>query len=248
MTRKKKPIPIRECLLMWNSHDLFVSLVHTRSHGAQESDSNLVMCQNGKPLSQISHIKSINHPFWNLFDTSYMISDILTVLSHQLMCPCMHVHPLMAWYLFSHPLLLATMPQVTQVASMACVENIFEQLHPGDKVLLVTTVSSSTRSLNLTASTGLALFASCCSSRSSSMKRPIHVHLCAGFLVLLRNAMKIQECGWFSQRWTKTIHQVFLLFILIAFSVPHTSFPSMVMTPLAQYRHTTPLTSFLRFM
>lgn len=54
-------------------------------------DSNLV-CQNAKPLSQISHFKSINLPFQILFDVSYMISNILTVHSHQLMCLCMHVH------------------------------------------------------------------------------------------------------------------------------------------------------------
>jgi hypothetical protein len=60
------------------------------------SDSNLVVCQNRKPLSQISHFKLINLPFRNLSDASYMIRNILTVLSHQLMCPCMHVHPFLA--------------------------------------------------------------------------------------------------------------------------------------------------------
>jgi hypothetical protein len=60
------------------------------------SDSNLAVCQNRKPLSQISHFKSINLPFRNLFDASYMISNILTVLSHRLMCPCTHVHPFLA--------------------------------------------------------------------------------------------------------------------------------------------------------
>ena len=64
--------------------------------GTQESDPNLVCCQNRKPLLQILHFKSINLPFWNLFDVSHMINNILTVLSHQLMCHCMHVHPSMA--------------------------------------------------------------------------------------------------------------------------------------------------------
>ena len=131
---------------------------------APESDSNLVVCQKRGALLQILHFKSINLPFQNLFNVSYMINNIPTVLLHQLMCPCMHVHHFMVWYLFLHQLLLTTMPQVTQVASVACVRNTFEQLHPGNKVPLITTVPSSTLSLSLMASTDLVSFASCYSS------------------------------------------------------------------------------------
>ena len=140
------------------------------------------------------------------------------------------------------------MLQVIQVASVPCIGNIFEQLHPGNKVLLITTVSLLTQSLNLTASMGLGLFTFCCSSHLSSMARHIHVCLCAGFLIFLRNMTKIWECGWFSQRWKMMVHQVFPCFILIAFSMQHTSFPSMVLTPLAQYHQITPLMSFQHFM
>ena len=136
------------------------------------------------------------------------------------------------------------MPQVTQVASVACVRNTFEQLHPGNKVLLITTVPSSTLSLSLMASTDLVSFASCYSSHLSSMTRPIHVHLYTCFLVSLRNMMKILVCGWFGQRWRITVHQVFLYFILIAFYVLHTSFLSTkTMTPSTRYHYTTPSTS-----
>ena len=140
------------------------------------------------------------------------------------------------------------MLQVIQVASVPCIGNIFEQLHPGDKVLLITTVSLLTQSLNLMASVGLGLFAFCYFSHLSSMARHIHVCLCTGFLIFLRNVMKIWECGWFSLRWKMMVHQVFLCFILIAFSVQHTSFPSTVLTPLVRYHQITPLMSFQRFM
>ena len=68
------------------------------------------------------------------------------------------------------------MLQVIQVASVPWVGNIFEQLHPGDKVLLIMTVSLLTQSLNLMASMGLGLFTFCCSSHLSSMAR--HIHVC----------------------------------------------------------------------